>query len=311
MPIKLFTDGEILTASSVNTYFMDQALVVFETEAARDAAFGATGQPILQEGRICYVKADDKIYIYTGDGWTPQLAVIEAGVVTTENLDGTPGSEAVTTAKIRTGAVTSDKIFNETIVNLDIAPNAQIALTKLANGALPSGITISSSNIPDITVETSDIQNGAVTTDKLDGTSNSEAVTTAKIRNGAVTELKIGPGAVTSEKLGTSLSLTTPTLGVASATSINKVAFTAPATSATLTLANGSTLATSGAHSVTLTSTGATTITLPTTGTLVSSTGTSVVSESMINYTTVPKQTVSTSVPSGGKQHDIWIRVSA
>jgi hypothetical protein len=50
---------------------------------------------------------------------------------------------------------------------------------------------------------------------------------------------------------------------------------------------------------------------LPTTGTLVSSTGTSVVSESMINYTTVPKQTVSTSVPSGGKQHDIWIRVSA
>lgn len=66
----------------------------------------------------------------------------------------------------------------------------------------------------------------------------------------------------------TSPTLVTPTLGVATATSVNKVAITAPATSATLTLADGSTLATSGANSITLTSTGATNITLPTTGTL-------------------------------------------
>lgn len=42
--------------------------------------------------------------------------------------------------------------------------------------------------------------------------------------------------------LATSPTLVTPTLGVAGATSINKVALTAPATSATLTLADGSTL---------------------------------------------------------------------
>ena len=40
----------------------------------------------------------------------------------------------------------------------------------------------------------------------------------------------------------TSPALVTPTLGVATATSINKVAITAPATSATLTIANGKTL---------------------------------------------------------------------
>ncbi len=40
----------------------------------------------------------------------------------------------------------------------------------------------------------------------------------------------------------TSPTLVTPTLGVATATSINKVAITAPATSATLTIANGKTL---------------------------------------------------------------------
>ena len=43
----------------------------------------------------------------------------------------------------------------------------------------------------------------------------------------------------------TSPTLTTPTLGVASATSINKVAITAPATSATLTIADGKTLTSS------------------------------------------------------------------
>lgn len=66
----------------------------------------------------------------------------------------------------------------------------------------------------------------------------------------------------------TSATLVTPSIGVATATSVNKVAITAPATSATLALAQGSTLATSGAFSNTLTTTGATNVTLPTTGTL-------------------------------------------
>ena len=72
----------------------------------------------------------------------------------------------------------------------------------------------------------------------------------------------------------TSPTLVTPTIGVATATSVNKVAITAPATGSTLTLADGSTLATSGAFSTTLTATAATNITLPTTGTLATLAGT-------------------------------------
>lgn len=63
-------------------------------------------------------------------------------------------------------------------------------------------------------------------------------------------------------------SLVTPTLGVASATSVNKVTITAPAVSATLTLANGSSLITAGAFDTTITTTGTTGVTLPTSGTL-------------------------------------------
>jgi hypothetical protein len=66
----------------------------------------------------------------------------------------------------------------------------------------------------------------------------------------------------------TSPSFTTPTLGVATASTINKLTFTQPLSGATLTLANGSTLATSGAYGITLTSTGTTNVTLPTSGTL-------------------------------------------
>ena len=66
----------------------------------------------------------------------------------------------------------------------------------------------------------------------------------------------------------TSPTLVTPVLGVATATSINKVTFTGPATGSTLTLVEGSTLATSGAFSLTLTTTAASNVTLPTAGTL-------------------------------------------
>lgn len=61
----------------------------------------------------------------------------------------------------------------------------------------------------------------------------------------------------------TSPTLVTPTLGVATATSLNKVTVTAPASSATLTLANGSSLITSGGNSLTMTTTGTTNVTLP------------------------------------------------
>ncbi len=69
-----------------------------------------------------------------------------------------------------------------------------------------------------------------------------------------------------------SATLVTPTLGVASATSVNKVVITAPATGSTLTIADGATLATVGAYTTTLTSTANTSVTLPTGGTLANTT---------------------------------------
>lgn len=91
------------------------------------------------------------------------------------------------------------------------------------------------------------------------------------IVNGTVGTLSVARGGtgVTSSTgtgnvvLSTSPSLTTPSLGVASATTINKVAFTAPATGATLTIADGKTLTAN--HTLTFDGTDGTTMTFPST----------------------------------------------
>ena len=90
---------------------------------------------------------------------------------------------------------------------------------------------------------------------------------------GATTEILVGGGAsalpawTTATGSGapvraTSPTLVTPTIGVATATSVNKVAITPPATSATLTIADGATLTASANATVSGTNTGDQTITL-------------------------------------------------
>lgn len=87
--------------------------------------------------------------------------------------------------------------------------------------------------------------------------------------------------------------LVTPVLGVATATSINKVTITAPATSATLTISNGAALTVSGnvtlsssgsctltlgGNNITFATSGATSLTLPTSGTVATLAGSEVLS---------------------------------
>jgi len=97
----------------------------------------------------------------------------------------------------------------------------------------------------------------------------------------------------------TSPTLTTPVLGVATATSINKVLFTAPATVATLTLAEGSTLTTAanvthaGAFAQTFTATAATNVTLPTTGTLATIAGTETLTGKTLTTPTITSPAIS------------------
>jgi hypothetical protein len=121
---------------------------------------------------------------------------------------------------------------------------------------------------------------------------------------GAAEELSVtGTGSVV---LASSPTLGTPTLGVASATSINKVAISAPATGATLTIADGKTLTVS--NSLILAGTDATTLTMPaTTDTLVGRASTDTLTNKRYTPRAVTGTSYTTSTTINGDVTDIYI----
>ena len=153
MPIKTFLQGDILTADEVNQFLMDQVVVVFADAAARDNAFGGAGEPVLTEGRFCYLSSTNSVQYYDGAQWqdAPQFALAD-GIVTAAKLASDSvttakiaalavtaakiASDAVTTAKIADDAVTSAKIADGTIVNADVNASAAIDLGKLADATI-------------------------------------------------------------------------------------------------------------------------------------------------------------------------------
>jgi len=66
---KLFTSGAVLTAAQVNTYLMDQAVMRFANEAARTAAFGGAGEPVLASGMVSYLIDIASVQVYNGSAW--------------------------------------------------------------------------------------------------------------------------------------------------------------------------------------------------------------------------------------------------
>jgi hypothetical protein len=66
---KLFVSGDVLTAAQVNTYLMDQSVMRFADEAARTAAFGGAGEPVLAEGMVSYLMDINTVQVYNGSAW--------------------------------------------------------------------------------------------------------------------------------------------------------------------------------------------------------------------------------------------------
>lgn len=184
--------------------------------------------------------------IYADTGWT---CTVDPG--------GTLNTTAVTWVQFSAaGQVTAANVGSGTGAIFRDKTGATINLKTVAAGSTKLSIV---NNANDITLDVAEAN--------LVFANMTNSGTLAVTKGGTGVTAKTGTGSVV---LNTSPSLTTPVLGVATATSINKVAITAPATSATLTLANGSTLATAGAYSATLTTTATTAVTLPVSGTLLS-----------------------------------------
>ena len=148
-------------------------------------------------------------------------------------LVGTSLTQTLTNKTIAAGSNTISGLTNS-----NLSGSAGITNANLANSSLTvNGTSISLGGSATITASTT---NALTIGTGLSGTSfNGSSAVTIAIDSSVVT--LTGAQTLTNKTL-TSPTMTTPTLGVASATSINKVAITAPATSATLTIADGKTL---------------------------------------------------------------------
>lgn len=72
MARKQWQSNEVLLAAEVNSYLMDQAVVVFSDAANRTSAI-----PSPQEGMVTYLESDDRLHVWNGSAWVTHAYVSE------------------------------------------------------------------------------------------------------------------------------------------------------------------------------------------------------------------------------------------
>jgi hypothetical protein len=63
---RTFTAGDVLTASQVNTFLMQQSLMVFSSSGARGSAIASPS-----EGMFTYLTDTNALEYYDGSAWQP------------------------------------------------------------------------------------------------------------------------------------------------------------------------------------------------------------------------------------------------
>jgi len=173
-------DGSITTVKldhTTNSEAVDTgAIQNYAVTALKLAADAVTRSKIL-DGEVVH----DKLSTNPAAVWENN---IKDGEVSAYKLKQTPGSEAVVTDAIRDGAITLDKM-DEDSVDTDQLCDEAVTLDKMAEDS----------------VDTDQLCDEAVTTAKLDHTEFSEAVDTGAIRRKAVTTEKIDDLAVDHDQL--------------------------------------------------------------------------------------------------------------
>lgn len=135
---KTFNTGDILTANDVNTYLMQQTVMVFDNATARTAAIATPS-----EGMFSYLKDTNLTYRYDGSAW-----LSDAGTTSPLTTKGDVWTYSTTDARLGVGA-------NGTVLTADSAETTGLkwaavtsgGMTIIASGSL-SGTAVNLTSIP-------------------------------------------------------------------------------------------------------------------------------------------------------------------
>jgi len=229
-------------ANTAGVFFEDSAGNVRKVGPTEVSATAPNASPAGSSGNslgeLWYDTGASSLKIWTGSSFVAATATGAAGGSDTQvqfNSTGTlAGSSNFTfngtTVSMAGLAVTGSSIFRAA------ATQDGIAIVGRAGGTSSYEVTFTPTTLTADRIQT--LQDAAGTVALSANNLSFFAATTSAELAGVISD-ETGSGVLV---FATSPTLVTPVLGVASATSINKVAITAPATSATLTIANSKTL---------------------------------------------------------------------
>lgn len=100
--------------------------------------------------------------LFTSDALANSTLALTAGKIKV-------ATSGITSNEMGVASVTANAIADGVIANVKISATAAISLSKLANEALPTGITVATANLVDANVTTAKIADAAVTAPKLSG----------------------------------------------------------------------------------------------------------------------------------------------
>lgn len=108
--VPLFASGEVLTAANMNLS-AGTGVPVFATTTTRDAAFGGTGEKVLEEGQLCYLSDSNIVQYYTGAAWaTVGPNVTQQAIFSEQQASGTNGGTFTAGSYVK-------RVLNTTNVN--------------------------------------------------------------------------------------------------------------------------------------------------------------------------------------------------
>jgi hypothetical protein len=165
---KLFATGDVLTAAQVNTFLMQQTVMVFASSAARTTALSG----VLAEGMVSYLQDTNSLEVYDGSAWVGATGDITALTA------GTGISISSATGPIPTVAIDS------TVATLTGSQT-------LTNKTLTAPVISTIANTGTLTLPTStDTIVGRATTDTL----TNKTLTSPAINGGTITgPVLVGP----------------------------------------------------------------------------------------------------------------------